>query len=50
MPVVLAVALTTLVPASHHRCSAPFADLTSRKCLVASSTTPRCAAKMVWWR
>ena len=49
MEVVLDVALMTFVPASHHRCSAPFVDLTSRKCLLASSTTPRCAARVAWW-
>jgi hypothetical protein len=51
MPVIVLDTFANLVPPfSHHRCSAPLADLTSRNFLVARTTMPRCAANCVWWR
>ncbi len=56
LPVIAAMPVTVLdtfanfvAPFSHHRCSAPFADLTSRNLWVARTTMPRCAANCVWW-
>jgi hypothetical protein len=48
VPVVLPATFLTLVaPLISHRCREPFADFTSSQCLVAKTTTPRCAAKVV---
>jgi hypothetical protein len=45
--VLVATFLTLVAPLISHRCREPLADLTSSQCLVARTTTPRCAAKVV---